>query len=426
MFHCLHAGKGSGPFQFNYPFYGLFKMATGNNPMMILNNYATQHGVRFREECEEIGPDHNKTFVCTLYIQEYSAQGQANSKKEAKKIAAANLLKKLPQSPLRLRSTSRELSPLSPTASPAASPLQQNPKSALNEFCQKNNLSSPNYTQTDQSGPAHQRQFTVECIVYNTDSLLVAKDSGTGKSLKLAECDAAAKALNHLYISKNPLTDQSFINMEGTGASDISEPISVSIKNQLQELCQKNSLQIPEYTLVNRVTGSNNHTEFSVLCQIKDRYGDIIDRIFGNGSTKRGAETDAAANMLPKIRTVIENSNNGIILSSGRPTFSLNEDTTSLIDIDEIIARLVGRDLNMPEYLFEVTEPADPSDRSTIQHLCLAYSYHSNPSSVAMQCNYDITKLPFVGHGIAYTKDEAKYEALLKLYENVNEMLEVQ
>ena len=69
--------------------------------------------------------------------------------------------------------------------------LFKDSKSALQEALQKNNIELPCYNLIKTKGEQHDQSFEVECIV----SSLKLVTNGTGKSLKIAEQQAAEKAL---------------------------------------------------------------------------------------------------------------------------------------------------------------------------------------------------------------------------------------
>lgn len=69
--------------------------------------------------------------------------------------------------------------------------LFKDSKSALQEALQKNNIELPRYNLKKIKGEQHEQTFEVECIV----SSLKLATNGTGKSLKIAEQQAAEKAL---------------------------------------------------------------------------------------------------------------------------------------------------------------------------------------------------------------------------------------
>jgi len=69
--------------------------------------------------------------------------------------------------------------------------LFKDSKSALQEALQKNNIEIPRYNLIKTEGEQHDQSFEVECIV----SSLKLVTNGTGKNLKIAEQQAAKKAL---------------------------------------------------------------------------------------------------------------------------------------------------------------------------------------------------------------------------------------
>ncbi|AHC73965.1 ribonuclease III [Candidatus Endolissoclinum faulkneri L5] len=66
----------------------------------------------------------------------------------------------------------------------------QDPKTTLQEWAQSHKLALPHYTITDQSGPAHSPQFTVQVIVDGYEPSI-----GVGRSKRSAEQSAAAKLI---------------------------------------------------------------------------------------------------------------------------------------------------------------------------------------------------------------------------------------
>ncbi len=72
----------------------------GTNPVGRLNEYGTKHSLKIYDEYEPSGPDHSRTFTCTMRLgegREYVCRGEGKSKKESKVQAALNILDKLPQ-----------------------------------------------------------------------------------------------------------------------------------------------------------------------------------------------------------------------------------------------------------------------------------------------------------------------------------------
>lgn len=72
-----------------------------------------------------------------------------------------------------------------------------NYKSALLEYAQRNSLGIPRYSVLKEEGPEHDRRFTIEVIIGNQSF-----GSGNGKSKKDAEQSAAAQALEKIQQSQ--------------------------------------------------------------------------------------------------------------------------------------------------------------------------------------------------------------------------------
>ena len=72
-----------------------------------------------------------------------------------------------------------------------------NYKSALLEYSQRNSLGIPRYSVLKEEGPEHDRRFTIEVIIGNQ-----AFGTGSGKSKKDAEQSAAAQALERIQLGQ--------------------------------------------------------------------------------------------------------------------------------------------------------------------------------------------------------------------------------
>jgi ribonuclease III len=66
----------------------------------------------------------------------------------------------------------------------------RDPKTTLQEYVQKKYRERPVYEVVDESGPDHQKQFTIRLLVHGREVI-----NGTGNSKQKAEMDAARKAL---------------------------------------------------------------------------------------------------------------------------------------------------------------------------------------------------------------------------------------
>ncbi len=285
----------------------LNKMAD-TNPVGRLNDYGTKHSLKIYDEYEHSGPDHSRTFICTMRLgegREYVCRGEGKSKKESKVQAALNILAMLPQ----------------------AQP-------------------------------------------------------------------------------------------QGTESSDGGDPIILNAKGSLQELCQRNLLSIPIYKTVSK-KGPSHDITFSVSCCVKDINGELIHVLYGNGKNKKSAETDAALQMKQKIEALLPEITNGLTsvkTRSSNPSIKLPIEDQ--LQLDELLATIIGKNFNTPELLIQTSEPADVNDLSTMKHLCVALAQHCQPLQV--QCSYDVATLPVASQGIGSTEEEAKREALLNLLNNIH------
>jgi ribonuclease-3 len=82
-------------------------------------------------------------------------------------------------------------------------PILENPKGELQEFLQATSTEAPQYHVVSATGPDHDRVF--ECTVHHEGVELA---SGTGKSKKAAESEAALAALTKLRKAKSEVGDQ--------------------------------------------------------------------------------------------------------------------------------------------------------------------------------------------------------------------------
>lgn len=129
-------------------------------------------------ECiSQSGPQHQATFEYRCKCQGVSVTGQARSKKEAKQEAAKKMLMQLnarglPVPPPFATPLDRPASPPSPSNKPALEPGQTRGPATLTvdarsyvallkELCEEYRLGEPEYKLVGDTGPPHQRQFTM-------------------------------------------------------------------------------------------------------------------------------------------------------------------------------------------------------------------------------------------------------------------------
>ena len=436
-------------------------MASSDNPIGRLNEYATRHGLKVIDQYEQDGPAHNRTFICIMEMGEHTGNGNGKTKKEAKANAATDLLSRVQGSLVSRGSGLDEgqfsgvplsgfgisLEPVGTTIPlyGATTPVGQNNKNKLQEMCQKKGLPTPKYEILSQTGPSHQLEHTVRGRIYQIGNTgVIAQQTSTAKTVKAAEMDAAGKLIEDfenllkmtdprmpfpaLEISEDETDNgtslkQTRIQTSRAAPVGSNSPGAPNVKGQLQELCQQNSLQVPVYKRIG-VKGQSHNPEFTIKCTVRDGNGEILEETYGNGKSNRAAEVDAATKLYNKLKPLIDSLPSGGVIPRN-PHRPMKPESTQLeedpLDLDELVARVVYKDCNVPEYLIEKSEPADKKDPSTSKYLCLAYTKHQNPDSVvAKQCRYDIKERPLVGHGTGYTESDAKCEAVMNLLHTIN------
>lgn len=178
-----------------------------------------------------------------------------------------------------------------------------NPKNELQEFLQKRQLPVPTYSSEPKGG-----HFCAKVKVRwkNGESL---EDEGEGRKKKEAEMEAARSMLAKVRIREglSPPTRSpppSGLRGELLGLASPSSPSNS--KGQLQEMLQKHGHPPPEYSVVR---GSVNQM-YTVKCVALTWGGQILAEGFGNARKKSDAEKNAAENVYPLVREV---------LNGGRP-----------------------------------------------------------------------------------------------------------
>ncbi len=113
-------------------------------------------------------------------------------------------------------------------------------------------------------------------------------------------CDVGEAIIAAIYHdSENLTTAQDFVRMHWRGLIDRkSQPIKDD-KTHLQEFAAKLTLPMPQYQLVAK-TGPEHAPRFEVKVMVGEQF-----EAYGNGSTKKQAEQEAAAHMI----AILENNN---------------------------------------------------------------------------------------------------------------------
>ncbi|KAM4705876.1 double-stranded RNA-binding protein Staufen homolog 2 isoform 3-T3 [Rhinophrynus dorsalis] len=159
------------------------------------------------EVTKESGPPHMKSFVTRVTVGEFTAEGEGNSKKLAKRRAAAAVLqelRKLP--PLPVIEKPRLYIKRRPKTIIKASPEYgqgMNPISRLAQIQQAKKEKEPEYQLLSERGIQRRREFIMQVKVGETTA------TGTGPNKKTAKRNAAEAMLLQLgYKASTPVSDK--------------------------------------------------------------------------------------------------------------------------------------------------------------------------------------------------------------------------
>ncbi|XP_005397238.1 PREDICTED: RISC-loading complex subunit TARBP2 isoform X2 [Chinchilla lanigera] len=229
----------------------------GKTPISLLQEYGTRIGkTPVYDLLKAEGQAHQPNFTFRVTVGDTSCTGQGPSKKAAKHKAAEVALKHLKGGSM-LEPTLEDSSSFSPPDSslpedapvfttvavaapvpsavltrsppmemqPPVSPQQSecNPVGALQELVVQKGWRLPEYTVTQESGPAHRKEFTMTCRVERFIEI------GSGTSKKLAKRNAAAKML--LRVHTVPLDAR-----DGAEAEPDDDHFSIGVGSRLDGL----------------------------------------------------------------------------------------------------------------------------------------------------------------------------------------------
>ncbi|KAM6039040.1 RISC-loading complex subunit TARBP2 [Chlamydotis macqueenii] len=196
----------------------------GKTPISLLQEYGTRIGkTPGYDLLKAEGQAHQPNFTFRVTVGDISCTGQGPSKKAAKHKAAEVALKLLkggdmleptapeepsspfpPEPPAEPSPAAAPPAPAVPPPSPRGAPPEMktpvsppqsecNPVGALQELVVQKGWRLPEYTVTQESGPAHRKEFTMTCRVERFVEI------GSGTSKKLAKRNAAAKMLVRIH-----------------------------------------------------------------------------------------------------------------------------------------------------------------------------------------------------------------------------------
>ncbi|XP_028929708.1 RISC-loading complex subunit TARBP2 isoform X2 [Ornithorhynchus anatinus] len=166
----------------------------GKTPISLLQEYGTRIGkTPVYDLLKAEGQAHQPNFTFRVTVGDTTCTGQGPSKKAAKHKAAEEALRYLKRgSVLESVPEDNRRSPMEVKAPVSAQQSECNPVGALQLVVQKG-WRLPEYTVTQESGPAHRKEFTMTCRVERFVEI------GSGTSKKLAKRNAAAKMLVRIH-----------------------------------------------------------------------------------------------------------------------------------------------------------------------------------------------------------------------------------
>ncbi|XP_063035263.1 RISC-loading complex subunit TARBP2 isoform X1 [Melospiza melodia melodia] len=166
----------------------------GKTPISLLQEYGTRLGrTPGYDLLKAEGQAHQPNFTFRVTLGDISCTGQGPSKKAAKHKAAEVALRLLRGGGAMLEPLEHRGPPLEMKAPVSPPQAECNPVGALQELVVQKGWRLPEYTVTQESGPAHRKEFTMTCRVERFVEI------GSGTSKKLAKRNAAAKMLVRIH-----------------------------------------------------------------------------------------------------------------------------------------------------------------------------------------------------------------------------------
>ena len=162
-----------------------------------------------------------------------------------------------------------------------ASVPKQSAKNALQEWCadKKRRLPPPVYTTVSEKGPEHKRVYERACVI---DGRTYAV--GIGKNQKLADADAAEKALKLLMAEEKKQKNK------------IAPPDESAVEKLMEYVRSSRLSGASFYDLGESDESTPERPSFRVSCKI----GDVSAE--GTGLSKKNARCDSAAKMLALLK----------------------------------------------------------------------------------------------------------------------------
>ncbi|KAE9538927.1 hypothetical protein AGLY_005509 [Aphis glycines] len=163
-------------------------------PASIVQEYAAKNRLVPQYDLIHNGISHSKvSFKYSLNMGDYVAVGEGSSKKEAKHVAALNLLKlMIDDKPQLLNTDFKQWDFDNHVVSPFDNNIKVNAVGQLNDICTNNRLGLPEFNLVREEGQAHAKLFTMSCQVAKMIETAIHKTKKQAKHL------AAVQMVNRL------------------------------------------------------------------------------------------------------------------------------------------------------------------------------------------------------------------------------------
>lgn len=217
----------------------------GKTPVSLLQELYVRRGMVPKYDLVQIeGAVHEPTFKYRVTIGEFVATGCGQSKKKAKHCAAKAILDKL------LGAQNAGVAPPGqPTIpdlaqdifSPYDDGIQGNPVGILQELCMSRRWPPPTYDLSHEDGLPHERSFTLVCVIGKY------RETGAGKSKKLAKRQAAHKMIKRLQLLPHENEDKNQNIDEDDLAQGISMRYSQLKEANIKTLNSSNNSQVSKF-----------------------------------------------------------------------------------------------------------------------------------------------------------------------------------
>lgn len=267
-------------------------------PIQILHEYGMKVNSAPIFEMEKAeGSPHQPYFLFSVTVGEIKCRGEGNSKKAAKHEAAEAALKILQMDPL----ASRILQ--GPTNEHNDVDDQKNPVGILQELAQQRLLRPPEYVVVMETGPCHNKKFSVTCRL---EDMI---ETGHGSSKKMAKKEAAERILEKFQsLSENgeiawtpkPLVYiESFRHSTSVKISELRRNLlsnpNVDYVQVMQDLAREQGFDV----IFHSVDELTVNGQFQCLVQLSTV---PVTVCHGTGITVDGAQNNAAHSALQYIK----------------------------------------------------------------------------------------------------------------------------